>query len=89
MAGPADASAVVSPDAAEAGGRQGAWERKTGKRSREEGTTGDGGERFSVAEMLVDKGRGAWGFRRPLRRRERRECKYASSLSIRPVQSTG
>ena len=43
MAGPADAGAVVSPDAVEAIGKHGAGERKTGKRSGEEGTSGDGG----------------------------------------------
>ena len=89
MAGPADAGAVVSPDAVEAVGKPGAWERKTGKRRGGEETTGDEGERSCGAEVCEDKERGAGGLRRLLRRRELKECRYASSLSIRPVQSTG
>ena len=45
MAGPADAGAVVSPDAVEAVGKHGAGERKTGKRS--------GGERGKISARIL------------------------------------
>ena len=83
MAGPADAGAVVSPDAVEAIGKHGAGERKTGKRSGEEGTSGDGGgEGACGAGVRAGKGGRTGGLCRLLRRRELRECRYASSLSI-------
>ena len=75
MAGPADAGAVVSPDAVEAIGKHGAGERKTGKRSGEEGTTGDGGGEGACGSGVREGiGGRAGGLRRMLRRREPREC---------------